>query len=36
LNTEGFLRDGTPKYVASASAANGSITMVAGAPCPAA
>jgi len=33
LATNGFLRDGTPVYVASASAANGSLTMVAGAPC---
>ena len=33
LNSEGFLRSGTPEYVASASAANGSITMVTGAPC---
>ena len=36
LNTEGFLRDGTPEYVASASAADGSLTMVGGAPCAAA
>jgi len=36
LATNGFLRDGTPVYVASASAANGSLTMVAGAPCTAA
>jgi prepilin-type N-terminal cleavage/methylation domain-containing protein len=33
LNGGGFLRDGTPVYVASASAANGSLTMAAGAPC---
>ncbi|MFC7505224.1 type IV pilin protein [Nocardioides sp. CPCC 206347] len=33
LEINGFLRDGTPKYVASASAADGSLTMVAGAPC---
>jgi prepilin-type N-terminal cleavage/methylation domain-containing protein len=36
LNTGGFLRDGTPVYVASASAVDGSLTMVAGAPCTAA
>ena len=36
LTTGGFLRAGTPVYVASASAANGSLTMVAGAPCAAA
>jgi len=36
LETNGFLRDGTPVYVASASAANGSLTMVVGAPCTAA
>ena len=33
LATNGFLRAGTPEYVASASAANGSLTMVGGAPC---
>lgn len=33
LETGGFLRAGTPEYVASASAADGSLTMVAGAPC---
>jgi general secretion pathway protein G len=32
LNTGGFLRDGTPVYVASASAANGSLTLVAAPP----
>ena len=32
----GFLRDGTPEYVASADAADGSLTMVGGAPCAAA
>jgi general secretion pathway protein G len=36
LNTEGFLRDGTPEYVASADATDGSLSMVAGAPCAAA
>jgi prepilin-type N-terminal cleavage/methylation domain-containing protein len=36
LTAGGFLRAGTPVYVASASAANGSLTMNAGAPCPAA
>lgn len=33
LEANGFLRPGTPKYVASASAADGSLTMVGGAPC---
>jgi prepilin-type N-terminal cleavage/methylation domain-containing protein len=36
LTAGGFLRDGTPVYVASASAADGSLTMVGGAPCAAA
>jgi general secretion pathway protein G len=36
LQANGFLRAGTPKYVASASAADGSLTMVGGAPCTAA
>ncbi|MFC5728184.1 MULTISPECIES: type IV pilin protein [Nocardioides] len=33
LQSGGFLRAGTPEYVASADAANGSLTMVADAPC---
>jgi len=33
LQTAGLLRAGAPKYVASASAADGTLTMVAGAPC---
>ncbi|HEY3001939.1 MAG TPA: prepilin-type N-terminal cleavage/methylation domain-containing protein [Kribbellaceae bacterium] len=33
LVTNGFLRPGTPVYVQSADASNGSLTMVAGAPC---
>lgn len=33
LTTAGFLRAGTPEYVASANATNGSLTMAAGAPC---
>lgn len=36
LQTNGFLRAGTPEYVASANAATGALTMVAGAPCSAA
>jgi prepilin-type N-terminal cleavage/methylation domain-containing protein len=36
LVTAGLLRPGTPVYVASTSAVDGSITMVAGAPCSAA
>jgi len=35
LQAAGFLRAGTPKYVASADATDGSLTMAAGAPCPA-
>ncbi|GAA1589323.1 type II secretion system protein [Kribbella karoonensis] len=33
LVTAGLLRPGTPKYVLSASATDGSLTMVTGAPC---
>lgn len=33
LVTNGFLRTGTPEYVASANAGTGALTMVAGAPC---
>jgi prepilin-type N-terminal cleavage/methylation domain-containing protein len=33
LVADGLLRPGTPEYVASASAADGSLTMVVGAPC---
>ncbi len=33
LVTAGFLRPGTPKYVASADATTGALTMVGGAPC---
>ena len=33
LVAAGLLRPGTPEFVASASAADGSLTMVAGAPC---
>jgi prepilin-type N-terminal cleavage/methylation domain-containing protein len=33
LVTNGFLRPGTPAYVASADATTGALTMVAGAPC---
>lgn len=33
LAAGGFLRDGTPEYVASASATDGKLTMVSGAPC---
>lgn len=36
LQSGGFLRAGTPEYVASASATDGSLTMVSGAPCDAA
>jgi general secretion pathway protein G len=32
LNTGGFLRDGTPKYVASTSATDGSMTLTGAAP----
>ena len=35
LVTAGLLRAGTPEFVASASTADGSLTMVASAPCPA-